>query len=1341
MYWKLTLSFFLILQSFSIAFANDRSYDLLLLSGTVSEEKAGGAAQSPSLSFAPDTEDVFDGFRFRIIQFQEMPTNEEKQRLEELGIFLLDYLPNLAYYSAIQEDVALDPFPDALIRNIIPVSPDFKLHPDLSGDEVPGWIKNETGKFDLVVTTYSIIDQQQILADLEVFGAEVLDYDRFDMATIRVEEEKLQDLMYLPYISFIEPIEHPSVVENHTGRSLHRVQLLNPVGQEGKVLDGTGVGVTVGDAGYVDAHVDLNKRLTNGSSNGAGHATHVAGIIGGGGLLTTTRMGQAPGVEIYSYVNHNDMSRTSTIESLHNNNGVRVTNHSLGQGCNSGYNSSARTADHQVVELGSLFHVFSAGNSGNENCGYGAGAGWGNITGGYKAGKNVITVANLTRTDGAAGTSSRGPTADGRLKPDIGAKGSSVNSTMPNNAYGSMSGTSMAAPGVAGVVATLVQGYRELNNGEDPPTGLLKSVILNSADDLGNPGPDYIYGWGRINAYNAYNALKDKRHKTKNINQGENKTHSIEIPEGVVKAKIMVHWVDPYASSGASKTLVNDLDMNVEGNGQTYQPWVLSNAANASSLRANATKGQDRVNNTEQVEIDNPAAGTYTVNVNGHQVADGPQRYYMTYELIRDEIIVTFPSPGIGFPPGTGQYIRWDTPGNGGNFQVEVSYNNGNSWSSISNNVSGNIRYLSWTVPETYTYEAKIRVSRNGISGETLGTFNINEQPGNVSITAQCDDFFTLSWSGAPTATAYQVFYSNNSKWVPMVSTTNTSISVAANGNEDGYATVSVLNPDGTFGRVAGGVEKTTQRFGDCSGQPEIPVPMNLTAKADSDSLVILNWTYTSSADNVEIERSVNGGEFEVIGTVNGNQSSYEDDTINNFSQYVYRVRAQVGQDYSEYSNEAVVEWETPQLSLFLVDADNGDSVQQLFGNEFLYLSKLPENISIELKASAPLGSVSFELTGGDEPYSYIDNDMPYFIAGGDSGSVEPWVPGEGDFTLKVVALSEADAGGDTINTIEFPISFRNEETFYDITATSGENGSIDPEGVITLLEGSTQRFEILPDEGFKLKTIMVDSVEIDSTLEYTFENLSANHTIDVEFDSIPVPQVRVFLVNADTQQDIEEMFDGFELNRTLLNENLNIRVEYDSTFASIKMQLSGVEEISRTENVAPFVVFGEDGNGFLPWLPQLGDYKLDAQAYSETFGRGVLLRSKTVNFTVIEEVSSSSEPELSSSSELDPLSSDDEPSSSDVEPSLSSDEATSSSSTAISTIRHDLHSDVVINKEGVAVCHSDKCTTYIYDLNGELLKVYEVKKGNNIIHSLKEFDRVLLIQSGNYSTVRYELP
>ena len=84
--------------------------------------------------------------------------------------------------------------------------------------------------------------------------------------------------------------------------------------------------------------------------------------------------------------------------------------------CNSGYTTLARQLDQQVHDRAQLTHVFSAGNSGSTDCGYGAGSGWGNITGGHKAGKNVIAVGNLSHTDALAGSSSRGPAEDGRYK-------------------------------------------------------------------------------------------------------------------------------------------------------------------------------------------------------------------------------------------------------------------------------------------------------------------------------------------------------------------------------------------------------------------------------------------------------------------------------------------------------------------------------------------------------------------------------------------------------------------------------------------------------------------------------------------------------------------------------------------------------------------------------------------------------------------------------------------------------------------------------------------------------------------------------------------------------------
>ena len=74
---------------------------------------------------------------------------------------------------------------------------------------------------------------------------------------------------------------------------------------------------------------------------------------------------------------------------------TQITNSSYGDGCNDGYTTKSQTVDTQINLIPSLLHVFSCGNSGTSNCGYGAGSGWGNITGGHKQGKNVIATANV----------------------------------------------------------------------------------------------------------------------------------------------------------------------------------------------------------------------------------------------------------------------------------------------------------------------------------------------------------------------------------------------------------------------------------------------------------------------------------------------------------------------------------------------------------------------------------------------------------------------------------------------------------------------------------------------------------------------------------------------------------------------------------------------------------------------------------------------------------------------------------------------------------------------------------------------------------------------------------
>ena len=62
----------------------------------------------------------------------------------------------------------------------------------------------------------------------------------------------------------------------------------------------------------------------------------------------------------------------------------------------------------------------------------------------------------------------------------------------------------MACPGIAGCMAQLYQAYKELNGNTNPPSDLMKCIMLNSADDIGNPGPDFKHGWGEVNVCLLY---------------------------------------------------------------------------------------------------------------------------------------------------------------------------------------------------------------------------------------------------------------------------------------------------------------------------------------------------------------------------------------------------------------------------------------------------------------------------------------------------------------------------------------------------------------------------------------------------------------------------------------------------------------------------------------------------------------------------------------------------------------------------------------------------------------------------------------------------------------------
>ena len=242
--------------------------------------------------------------------------------------------------------------------------------------------------------------------------------------------------------------------------------------------------------------------------------------------------------------------------------------------------------------------------------------------------KNSLTVGAV-QSDGTIATfSSRGPTTDGRIKPEIVAKGTNQFSTFPNNSYGSLQGTSMSTPVVTGIAGLLTEQYRR-TFGKTPSAAILKTLLIAGTDDLGNAGPDYTFGFGLADAKASVDLIvadsgTGSRIRTGTISNGQD----VDIPitlSSTQKFRAVLGWFDPEVllvpdptvpldDPLAGKTLINDLDLRViDPTGTTVLPYIL----NPTTPDALATRGVNHTDTTEEVEIANAVPGTYHVVVHG----------------------------------------------------------------------------------------------------------------------------------------------------------------------------------------------------------------------------------------------------------------------------------------------------------------------------------------------------------------------------------------------------------------------------------------------------------------------------------------------------------------------------------------------------------------------------------------------------------------------------------------------------------------------------------------------------------------------------------------------------
>ncbi|WP_297549030.1 S8 family serine peptidase [Thermococcus sp.] len=325
--------------------------------------------------------------------------------------------------------------------------------------------------------------------------------------------------------------------------------------------DGSGVVVAVIDTGIDGSHPDLqgkvigwkdfvNNKTTPYDDNG--HGTHVAGIIASTGAASDGKYkGVAPGAKLVGVkvLGADGSGSVSTIiagvdwviqhKDEYN---ISVINLSLGSSQSSDGTDALSQEVDKAWEAGIVVCV-AAGNSGPDTYTIGSPA----------AAPDVITVGAVDKNDVITSFSSRGPTADGRLKPEVvapgnwiisdRAAGTQLTDELVGQYYVAAPGTSMATPHVSGAVALLREAH------PDWTPDKIKHVLEITADVVNASAIAGIaYGAGRINVYEALNYDQDSKVViTGYLADKQNVTKEVTVSSGTTRIAALLTWDNPQA--------------------------------------------------------------------------------------------------------------------------------------------------------------------------------------------------------------------------------------------------------------------------------------------------------------------------------------------------------------------------------------------------------------------------------------------------------------------------------------------------------------------------------------------------------------------------------------------------------------------------------------------------------------------------------------------------------------------------------------------------------------------------------------------------------------------------
>jgi serine protease AprX len=642
-------------------------------------------------------------FNYILVQTTHPLNREEKRQLAEAGASILEYVPQDTYLCHFPPSDLGRVRALKFVSWTGPYDKGFKLHPALIGLERKGTVRS---LFEVSVRPHATLDATPKVVDVilhrnlkasdvleKIAEAAQVSPDLIQVGRNKVRlTVKARQLDALANVDGVRTVEEvrPRKLLNNVARKILGAPV---VGAANPSFFGEGQIVAIADTGFdrgstTDTHPAFTGRVQklyplgrpNDATDTDGHGTHVCGSVLGNGtsaILNISIQGTAPEAKLVMQsvldsggglgglpADLNDLFTTP-----YNNDGARIHSNSWGSTIGDGsYDSQASEVDDFVWNHRDLLICFAAGNAGADASSRGV-IDNGSLTPPGTA-KNCLTVGatenmrpdfKLTygggfgfptdpiasdpvanNAEGMAAFSSRGPTQDGRCKPDVVAPGTAILSTRSRLATGTGwqasndplyffdGGTSMATPLVAGCVALVREYLAKTQARNNPSAALLKALIINAAHGITGQYvppevgtiPDNSEGFGRVNVGEVVAPTGQVKFwdegDGKQLDTGEEEARTVTVAAANQTIKATLVWTDP-AGSG----LQNDLDLILRAANGTEQHG---------NVPANSTSF-DRVNNVEQVTWGNVPIGDVQIITRANRITHATQSYALVVRV------------------------------------------------------------------------------------------------------------------------------------------------------------------------------------------------------------------------------------------------------------------------------------------------------------------------------------------------------------------------------------------------------------------------------------------------------------------------------------------------------------------------------------------------------------------------------------------------------------------------------------------------------------------------------------------------------------------------------------